>query len=171
MPSTPPSRLLLAAAVSGLVAGLALDVLAFLVARYGPQAGSWSFRGNGALVVPLGLGPAILAAAYTAMVLHARGVPDWLRIGLSAGAVGALLIVASSAAVIVLDRGGESISQVLILVTWLWTLAAPLFAALVPTHTSGRWTGSIAHVASAQLFTVAMIGAFYGAGQILPPSS
>ncbi len=48
---------------SGLLAGIALDLVTYLVARYGPQGDSWSFRGNRALIVPVGLGPAVLAGA------------------------------------------------------------------------------------------------------------
>jgi hypothetical protein len=35
--------------VPGVVAGAAVSVLAFYLARYGPSGEGWSFRGNGAL--------------------------------------------------------------------------------------------------------------------------
>ena len=75
--------------------GIALDVLTFVVARYGPSGGDvpWSFRGNGALIVPLGLGPAILAGGWTAVLLHGRRGVRWLTWGVTVFAIGALLVL------------------------------------------------------------------------------
>src|SRR5215831_6977465 len=61
---------------AGVVVGALLDLLMFLLARYGPHADSWSFRGNGALAV-LALVPAALAAGWTMIVAHGR--PDRRR--------------------------------------------------------------------------------------------
>src|SRR5580704_761759 len=81
------------AAVIGVVAGVFLDVATFLVARYGPEADSFSYRGNGALAVPFGLGPAILAGAWVALVLRYRGFARWKEIGLAAGLVNIFLLL------------------------------------------------------------------------------
>lgn len=165
------ARLVGAAIAGGLLAGVLLDVLTFLVARYGPQAGSWSFRGNGALVVPLGLGPAVLAAGWTAILLHARGVPGWARIGFMAGMVGMLLVVTSAAAVLLLDMVGAFAAQLLILATWVWMLVAPLLAAVVPGRTRGPWSHPWTHASGAVVFTLGTMLAFYLTGVILPPGS
>src|SRR5207237_5469386 len=76
--------------------GCVLDVLTFLLARYGPSGGDvgpWSFRGNGALVVPFGLGPAVLAAGWTALALHGRLEVRWLRWSVGVGVVGAAVLI------------------------------------------------------------------------------
>src|SRR2546428_13894338 len=77
-------RLVLSAVAIGLLAGVLLDVGTFLAARYGPEADGWSLRGNGALSVPFGLGPAILAGFWAGLVFRFRGFGRWLALGLVA---------------------------------------------------------------------------------------
>src|SRR3954462_10560997 len=84
----------------GLILGAALEVLTFVVARYGPSGGdapgnAWSFKGNGALIVPFALGPAVLAGGWTAILLHGRRNVAWLTWGLLVFAFGALVTVLS----------------------------------------------------------------------------
>jgi len=93
------ARLLLVALGWGFLSGCVLDVLTFLLARYGPSAGdaaAWSFRGNGALLVPFGLGPAVLAAGWTALVSHGRLGVRWLRWSVAVGVVGAAALIGSA---------------------------------------------------------------------------
>src|SRR2546428_3660057 len=88
-------RLVLSAVAIGLLAGVLLDVGTFLVARYGPEADGWSFRGNGALSIPFGLGPAILAGFWAGLVFRFRGFGRWLALGLVAALVGTALLLIS----------------------------------------------------------------------------
>jgi hypothetical protein len=62
----------LAALAGGVLVGVGLEVLTWWLAAYGPQGDGWSLRGNGALVVPFGLGPAVLVGGWIAFALHAR---------------------------------------------------------------------------------------------------
>ena len=116
---------------AGLLAGIALDVLTVLVARYGPSGSGWSFLGNGALVVPFGLGPAVLAGAWTALVVHDRSAARWLPWGVAAGLVSAILVLASSAVVILFDRAGAGLSQGLFLVDLAWMVMAPVLTGML----------------------------------------
>ena len=77
-------RLLVVALGIGLLAGCLLAVLTSLVARSGPQGDGWSFRGNGALIVPFCLGPAVLAGAWAALALHYERSPQ--------GSLGSLVV-------------------------------------------------------------------------------
>ena len=61
---------------------------------------AWSFRGNGALVVPFGVGPAMLAGGWTALVLHGRISLRWLWWSIAAGLTGVAVVLASVAATI-----------------------------------------------------------------------
>jgi len=61
-----------AALFLGLLAGAAVSVLAFYLARYGPSGEGWSFRGNGALAAYTVV-PAILAAGWSAVIAYYRG--------------------------------------------------------------------------------------------------
>ena len=167
------SRLIRLALVVGLVAGVLIEVLTFLVARYGPSASDgapWSFRGNGALVIPFGLGPAVLAGAWTAIVLHFRGSTRWLQLGIAAGVIGALLVLAS-AAVITLPGAAAGVSQALFLVLIIWTVAAPVAAAFVPTSGRRNSRGPWSHLVAAAGLTVSLVAGFGLASNVLPPGS
>ena len=74
--------------IVGFVLGAAISVLAFYVARYGPSGGNWSFKGNGALAVYPAF-PAVMAAGWTGLVLHARGAALALQQAGHVEAVGA----------------------------------------------------------------------------------
>jgi len=52
------------AAVGGLAFGLALHYLALYLRDYGPSAGSWSLRGNGAITIVLAGALVVLAAEF-----------------------------------------------------------------------------------------------------------
>src|SRR4051812_43278083 len=111
--------------VSGLLLGAGLGVLTFVVARYGPvspDGAPWSFRGNGALIVPFGLGPALLAGGWTAVLLHGRAGVHWLRWGVGVFLLGALMVVLS----VLLTIGGKpDLAAVLSLPALLLPLIAP----------------------------------------------
>ena len=158
---------------SGLFAGIALDIVTFLVARYGPQGDSWSFRGNGALIVPVGLGPAVLAGVWTALVLHYRSSPRWLMVSVGAGLVGALFVVASIA-VILFGTAGLRLSNSFIISNLAWMVVAPVLAAVLPV--AGRSHERtlrilVVHVAPAVLFPVALAGGLLAASRVLPPGA
>ena len=158
---------------SGLLAGIALAIMTFLVARYGPQGDSWSFRGNGALIVPVGLGPAVLAGVWTALVLHYRSSPRWLMVSVGAGLVGALFVVASIA-VILFGSAGLRLSNSFIISNLAWMVVAPVLAAVLPV--AGRSHERtlrilVVHVAAAVLFPVALAGGLLPASRVLPPGA
>jgi hypothetical protein len=76
--------------------GVALDILTFLVARYGFQNDNWSLRGNGSLVVPFFLGPAVVIWGAARLVRRTRGTASRIAAGvLFAVVLGMSFIVAS----------------------------------------------------------------------------
>ena len=161
------------AIVIGLVAGVLLDVVAFLVARYGPQADGWSLRGNGALIVPIGLGPAILAGGWTALASHYRGYPRWAVLGVAAGLVGTGLAIASVLILVFFgsDAGAAS-SNVLTLLILVWMVTAPWLARFVRAPGQEVRHGELGgHVIAGFFFAVAVIVAFASSGLILAPGS
>ena len=168
-------RLVSTVLVSAVAAGVALDVLTFLVARYGPQGGtgdSWSLRGNGALLVPFGVGPAVLAGAWSALVLHARGVPHWLRKGGLFGLMGAAFAGASVLVLIEFGSAGPGLSELLVVPTWLWVGAAPLLAAaLSPVHRGPGAQQWPLYGLAAVLFPITLATAFLLAEGWLSPGS
>jgi hypothetical protein len=166
------TRLIGLAVVSGLFAGIALDVLTYLVARYGPSGGdgaAWSFRGNGALIVPFGAGPAVLAGGWTALVRHHRSPAGSLRWGIGAGLVGAGLALASAAAVVLPDSARVGASQTLLVVLLLWIVIAPVLTGVLPV---GRRPGErkmLPHLLAGVLFPIALVAGLGAAAAALPP--
>jgi hypothetical protein len=159
---------------AGIVAGVLLEVLTFLLARYGPSGGdgaSWSFRGNGALVVPFGLGPAVLAGGWAAIVRHYRGDAQWSTWAVGAGLAGALPVLASAVSITLPGPTAVVASQTLFLVVLVWTLVAPILAAVLPARTEQGHRGGLAHLIAAVLLAVALVASFTLAAMVLPPGS
>jgi hypothetical protein len=154
--------------VTGLVLGVALDVATFLVARYGPvspDGGPWSFRGNGALIVPFGLGPALLAGGWTAVLLHGRAGVQWLSWGIGVFVLGALLALLSA----VLTIGGYAVASGLVgLVALLWPLIAPGVLVIVHRHKAAN---TLRHALAQAAFTVSGLTGFVVASRVWPPGS
>ncbi len=157
----------------GLVAGVLLDVATFLVARYGPQADSWSFRGNGALVVPFGVGPAILAGGWTALASRYRGSAHWLALGLAAGLVGIGFVLASFLLLVLLgSETAGSLSNVISLLTLGWMVVAPWLARFVRAPGQQIRRGELGgHVIAGVFFAVAVFASFAASGLVLSPGS
>src|SRR6266581_3851818 len=117
----------------GLLAGLVLDVLTFLVARFGPQSS------DGALIVPFGLGPAMIAATWSALALKARGAAHWRSWSLMAGTVGILIVLMSAMVLVLFGSAGQTASNWLSILPLLWMLLAPTLAMVLPVQrTSGQ---------------------------------
>jgi hypothetical protein len=160
------------ALVVAAVAGVVLDVLAFLVARYGPQADGWSFRGNGALAIPFGLGPAVLAGFWTALVLRYRGFARWLELGFAAGLVGTGFLLISVIVLVLFNSAAMDVSSAMTFFILAWLVAAPVLAALIPGPGQSPHSGQLAaHLAACGVMTVAFGLAFFAAGLFLAPGS
>src|ERR1700687_1874834 len=120
------------ALVIGALAGILLDVATFLVARYGPEADSWSFRGNGALAVPFGAGPAILAGGWTALAFRNRGFARWLLFGFSRRLVSDGFVLLGVLVLVLFGSDtGAAASNALTLLTLGWMVVAPWLARFV----------------------------------------
>jgi hypothetical protein len=168
------ARLIGMAFGAGLLAGIALDVLTYLVARYGPSGAdgaAWSFRGNGALIVPFGLGPAVLAGGWTALVRHYRSAARFLWWGIGAGLVGAVLALASAAAVVLPDSAKIAMSQSLLVLILLWIAIAPVLAGTLRVVHRPAERRLLPHLLAGVLFPIALMAGFAAAAAVLPPGS
>jgi hypothetical protein len=160
------------AAVIGVVAGVFLDVATFLVARYGPEADSYSYRGNGALAVPFGLGPAILAGAWVALVLRYRGFARWKEIGLAAGLVNIFLLLVSVLLLVLFDSAAFGVSTAMTFAILVWMIIAPVVAAFVPAPAKRDEPRELpGHVGAGALLAVVLVLAFVAAEAVLAPGS
>jgi len=75
------------AALIGVGCGIGIWLLTTLLSRTTISGSGWSLAGNGALIIPFGLGPAIVAAGWTAIILRMRGHPRWLQFGVASGLI------------------------------------------------------------------------------------
>ena len=82
-------------ALIGLGSGVALWLLTTLLSRSTISGNGWSLAGNGALIIPFGLGPAVVAGGWTAIILRMRGHPRWLQLGFASGLIALVLVVGS----------------------------------------------------------------------------
>jgi hypothetical protein len=155
----------------GLGGGVLLGILTYVLATAGPSGPGWSLRGNGALIVPFGLGPALLAAEWTAITGHLRSLPNWMTLGLGAGLAGVALVAASLVALAVGGPVGTAGSAVLSLLAAVWMFVAPLLAALVPAPARGRSDGLGVHLLAALVLAIAVVVGFYVTQRVLPPAS
>lgn len=163
---------LIYAVVAGLIAGVALDVLAYWTARAGPAGDGWSLRGNGALVIPLGVGPAVLAGAWTAIILRSRGSAQWRGLGVGAAAIGALPALASVLMLVAFGRSGQSASDLLTIPAFAWPVLAALVAAVIPLRGVAPVRNAPAIGALACLgVTIALVVGFAATELVLSPGS
>jgi len=158
------------AVIVGLLCGAAISLAAFYVARYGPSGGNWSFRGNGAIAVYTAV-PGVLTGGWTALALHARGLP-WLLRGLAAGLVGLAIAFVAAAMLPVFGVNGDRFgSPILFIALLAWVVVAPV-AAITVGGQSAIAAGSVTpHVVAAVLWLLAMIAGLVGAGIAAPAGS
>src|SRR5438128_5605964 len=88
-------------ALLGLLAGVSLWLLTTLLSRSTISGNGWSLAGNGALIIPFGFGPTVVAGGWAATILRMRGHPRWLRLGIASGLVGVALVGASFLSLVV----------------------------------------------------------------------
>ena len=164
-------RLLAPTIALGLFAGAAIAVLAFLVARYGPAADGWSFRGNGALAV-YSLVPAVLAAGWAGLVLHARSDPRWLVLAVGVLLVGALLAIGDAVLLPIFGSGVDAVlGPFLLLGLVVWMVVAPVVASRAPERVRASQPVVTWHAVGGVGWLVAMVAGLAVAGSIVPAGS
>src|SRR6202140_3732266 len=80
-------------AFAGALAGVLLWILTIVLSR-SRLAGN-ALSGNGALIIPFGVGPAIVAGGWAAIILRMAGHPPWLQLGIGGGLIGLALTAGS----------------------------------------------------------------------------
>src|SRR3989442_9379493 len=82
-------------ALLGMIAGVLLWILTIVLSRSNVSGNGWALSGNGALIIPFGVGPAVVAGGWTAIILRMRGHRRWLPLGLPRSLVGLSLTAGS----------------------------------------------------------------------------
>jgi hypothetical protein len=154
--------------LSGAVAGLALWALTTFISRSHLSG----LPGDGALVVPFGLGPAIVAGGWAMVILRMRGHPRWFQLGIGSGLIGVALVAASLLSLIVLSPAardaGSTASLLFGFLLYGWLLGSPITAALIPAPDPERAGPPFWSIAAILLIPVTLIGGCEAGAAVMP---
>ena len=135
----------------GLLAGLLLWLLSFAISHAHISGNGWSLTGNGILIIPFGLGPAIGAGVWAAIILRMRGHARWLELGLASALIGLVLLAGSFLSLVLFGAAnrdaGATASLFFGFLLYGWILGSAVTAGSVPApdpHRAGPPWWSIA---------------------------
>ena len=155
--------------VLGLVAGVLLWVLTIGLSRSNISGNGWALSGNSALIIPFGLGPAVVAGGWTAIVLRMRGHPRWLQLGIASSLVGLALTSGILLSLIVFGPAGRDAGATASLffgfLLYAWLLASVIVAAMIRAPDPKRSGPPFWSIAAILLLPVTLVaGCEAGAG-------
>jgi hypothetical protein len=156
----------------GALAGVGLWIATTILSRSHLSGNGWSLSGNGALIVPFGLGPPVVAGGWAAIILRMRGHRQWLGLGIGSGLVGLGLVSASLLSVIVFGpahrEAGTTSSLFFGFLLYGWLLAGPVVAALIPAPDPDRHGPPLWSIAAIGLLPVTLIAGCEAGSGLLP---
>ncbi|MEA2633958.1 MAG: hypothetical protein QOH92_725 [Chloroflexota bacterium] len=159
-------------ALVGVVAGLGLWVLTIAVSRGGLSGDGWSLSGNGALIVPFGIGPALVAGGWAGIILRMRGHPRWLLLGIGSALIGLALAAASLLVLVVFGPrsrdAGLAASLFFGFVLYGWLLGSAIVAALVRAPDPDRRGPPFWSIAAMLLLPITLIAGCEAGAGVLP---
>jgi hypothetical protein len=158
------------AAIAGVVLGIALDAATVVMASAGPTGDTWSFRGNGALVVPIGFGGALLSGGWVGLILCARGVRAWLAFAVSIAAIAAIPPLLSITLLVAFGSAAQSASDLTAVSAFAWPVLSLAFVGIADARPapSRRLPRGSAWFA-AFVFSLALGVGFFGVEAALAP--
>src|SRR5713226_5333084 len=129
-------------ALLGVIAGVLLWILTIVLSRSRLSGNGWALSGNGALIIPFGIGPAIVAGGWAAIILRMRGHPRWLQLGIGSGLIGLALVAGSLLSLIAFGPSardaGATASLFFGFLLYGWLLGSAITAALIPAPDPAR---------------------------------
>src|SRR4029077_8806138 len=159
-------------ALVGALAGLLLCLLNFVLTRSTISGDGWSLSGNGALIIPFGLGPAVVAGGWAAIILRMRGHPRWLQLGIGSGLVGLALTAGSLLSLIAFGPSardaGATASLFFGFLLYGWLLASAIVAAMIPAPDPERRGPPFWSIAAILLMPVTLIAGCEAGAGLLP---
>ena len=159
-------------AIAGLFAGIALWTLTAVLSRMNISGNGWSLSGNGALIIPFGLGPAVVAGGWAAIILRMRGHPRWLQLGVGSGLIGLVLVAGSLLSLVVFGPGGRDAGSTASLffgfLLYGWLVASAITAAMIPAPDPDRAGPPFWSIAAILLLPITLIGGCQAGAAVLP---
>src|ERR1700730_4244978 len=159
-------------ALAGALAGMLLWLLTFVITRFRISGDGWSLSGNGALIIPFGVGPAVVAGGWAAIILRMRGHSRWLQLGIGSALVGLALTAGSLLSLSACGPRARDASATASLffgfLLYGWLLASAIVAAIIPAPDPARRSPPFWTIGAIVLLPVTLIaGCSVGAG-LLP---
>lgn len=159
-------------ALLGALAGVVLWILAIVLSRSQLSGNGWSLSGNRALIIPFGLGPAVVAGGWAAIILRMRGHPRWLQLGIGSGLVGLALTAGSLLSLIAFGPrardAGSTASLFFGFLLYGWLLASAIVAAIIPAPDPERRGPPFWSIAAIVLLPVTLIAGCEAGAGLLP---
>src|SRR6266852_1443470 len=159
-------------ALLGILAGIVLWLLTSFVSRSRLSGKGWSLSGNGALIIPFGLGPAVVAGGWAAIILRMRGHRRWLQLGVASGLVGLALTAGSLLSLIAFGPAGRDAGATASLffgfLLYGWLLASAIVAALIRAPDPARQGPPAWSIAAILLLPVTLIAGCQAGAAVVP---
>jgi hypothetical protein len=159
-------------ALAGAIAGAVLWILTIVLSRSNISGNGWALTGNGALIIPFGLGPAVVAGGWAAIILRMRGHPHWLPLGVGSGLVGLALTAGGLLSLIAFGPAGRDAGATASLffgfLLYGWLLASAIVAAMIPAPDPERRGPPFWSIAALVLLPVTLIGGCGAGAGLLP---
>jgi hypothetical protein len=159
-------------ALAGALAGFVLWLLTFVLTCSRISGDGWSLSGNGALIIPFGIGPAVVAGGWAAIILRMRSHPRWLQLGIGSGLVGLALTAGSLLSLIAFGPrardAGATASLFFGFLLYGWLLASAIVAAIIPAPDPERHGPPLWSIAAMLLLPVTLIAGCSGGAGFLP---
>ena len=159
-------------ALLGVIAGFLLWILTAALSRSGLSGDGWSLSGNGALIIPFGLGPAVVAGGWAAIILRMRGHRRWLQLGVASGLVGLALTAGSLLSLIAFGPAGRDAGATASLffgfLLYGWLLASAIVAALIRAPDPARQGPPAWSIAAILLLPVTLMAGCQAGAAVVP---
>ncbi len=158
--------------LAGALVGVLLWIVTIVLSRSGLSGNGWSLSGNGALIIPFGIGPAVVAGGWAAIILRMRGHQRWLRLGIGSGLVGLALTAGSLLSLIAFGPGardaGATASLFFGFLLYGWLVASAIVAAMIAAPDPERHGPPLWSIAAILLFPVTLIAGCEAGVGLLP---
>src|SRR5207247_9308891 len=132
----------------------------------------WALAGNAALIIPFGLGPAVVAGGWTAVILRMRGHARWLQLGFASGLIALVLVVGSVISLIAFGPAnrdaGATGSLLFGFLLYGWLLACSIVALMIPAPDPARKDIPIWSIAAIVLLPATLIAGCEAGTTFLP---
>ena len=157
-------------ALAGALAGVFLWILTMVLGR-SPIAG-WTLSGSHGLIIPFGVGPAVVAGGWAAIILRRRGHPRWMQLGIGSALVGLALTAGSLLSLIAFGpRARDTGATAALFFGFLlygWLLASAVVASMIPAPDPDRRGPPLWSIVAIVLLPITLIAGCEAGAGLLP---